>query len=384
MEPPAKEAYRESMIRLLILTDTHVGGEGGTEQHLKMLINGMDPSRFQVDVVQLGERPPQRTGRLGVARLHHLPTGRLLSLHGWQRFRELLGFVRSSRHHCVLSFFESSDILAVALSYFGGVRCILSSRRDTGFRYSRKLRLAYRYLDRRFRRVVAPSEAVRDSLVVSGMPKEQVALLPNGVDVERFVAADGGSFRRELGVGKERILLGNVARLSEEKDHQTLLKALQVLHRCGKEATLVIVGEGGQREKLAEEAMRLGLRNHVRFLGARSDIPTILAGIDIFVLSSITEGMSNAILEAMAAAKPVVATRVGGNSELVQEGETGYLVAAGDDSALAWSIGKLVGNPRLRRQMGLAGRKRVSERYSAHSMVKRYEALIEQGVGGDG
>ncbi len=371
------------MIRLLILTDTNVGGEGGTEQHLKMLVSGMDPSRFQVDVIQLGERVVQREGRLGVARLRHLPTGRLLSRHGLRRLRELSRFVRSRRHHCVLSFFESSDILAVILLALGDVRCILSSRRDTGFRYSRKLRLAYRYFDRRFRRIIVPSEAVRESLVASGVSGERIALVPNGVDVARFTATDGGVLRRELGVEKSRILLGTVARLSEEKDHPTLLRAVQALHRSGREVMLVVVGEGALRDGLVAECARLGLRNHVRFLGARSDIPSILAGIDIFVLSSVTEGLSNAILEAMAAARPVVATRVGGNPELVEEGENGYLAPARDHMALAWSIEKLVDNARLRERMGLAGRRRVVARYSVERMVGCYESLIEQEVRGD-
>jgi len=380
MDISARKAGHNSKIRLLILTDTNVGGEGGTEQHLKMLVRGMDPSRFEVDVVQLGEKVLWKERTLGTARLRHLPTGRLLSLHGLGRFRELHRFVRSRRHHCILSFFESSDILAVMLSRFGPVRCILSSRRDTGFRYSRKLRLAYRWLDLCFQRIIVPSEAVRESLLSYGIPEKQVVLVPNGVDVARFDSADEGLLRRELGVANGRLLLGIVARLSKEKDHLTLLHAIQALHRSGREVILAIVGEGPLQQKLLEETSRLGLRGHVHFLGSRSDIPAVLAGIDIFVLTSVTEGMSNAILEAMAAAKPVVATRVGGNPELVKEGETGYLVDVQDSMALAWTIGKLADNPGLRERMGRAARRLVIKDYSVDGMVKHYQSLIEQGV----
>ncbi len=368
------------MVRLLILTDTYVGGEGGTEQHLKMLVSRMDPARFEVDVMQLGEGAPQREGQVGAARLHYLPTGRLLSLHGLKRFRRLLHFVRSRKHQCILSFFESSDILALFLGKFSGVSCIVSSRRDTGFRYSRKLRLIYPYIDRHFHRIVAPSTAVRESLLFCGVPEERIVLIPNGVDVERFSEAVEPLVRRELGIGKERIVLGNVARLSEEKDQATLLRAVHTLHRSGREVLLLIVGDGPVRQQLKETASQLGLRNHVHFLGARSDIPAVLASIDIFVLSSLTEGMSNAVLEAMAAARPVVATRVGGNPELIADGETGYLVPARDSSALAWAIGRLADNPGLRKRMGLAGRRRVASSHSADVMVRRYEALLEQEV----
>ncbi len=369
------------MIRLLIITDTNIGGDGGTEQHLKMLVGRMDPSRYKIDVLQLGEIVLLKQGNIGGVRVWHMPTRRLLSLHGIGRMYRLFKFIRANGHECILSFFESSDILAILLSRITGVRCILSSRRDTGFRYSRKLRLAYRYIDRCFDQVIAPSSAVYNSLVEEGTPPEKITLVHNGVDVARFSCADGQRLREQLGITDAYLLLGIVARLSKEKDHQTLLRAVYQLNQAGRKVVLVVVGQGELQDRLAEQVSRLELEGSVHFFGVRDDIPQILAGIDIFVLSSTTEGMSNAILEAMASAKPVVATRVGGNPELVGEGETGYLVPAGNDMAMAEAIGKLADDPAMRLRMGSAGQQRVEQLYSVDVMVRKYDLAIQQGLG---
>lgn len=369
-----------SMIRLLIITDTNIGGDGGAEQHIKQLVEHLDQDRFCVDVMQLGKTVPVEFGRIGNASVWHMPTGRIFSMHGIGRMYKLFRFIRSNRHDCIISFFESSDILAALLSRITRVQCILSSRRDTGFRYSRKLRFAYRYIDSYFTSIIVPSMAVYDSLVNAGTPAKNIVLVHNGVDIDRFSSIDKNILRKELSISKECILLGIVARLSKEKDHLTLLQTVYELHQSGREVSLVVAGQGEMKDLLVREASQLGLGKNIFFLGMRKDIPQILAGVDIFILSSITEGMSNAILEAMAAGKPVVATNVGGNPELVADNETGYLVPAKNSSAMVEMIGRLADDSALRRSMGAAGRRLVSYKYSTTSMVKKYESVICQGM----
>ncbi|HHS84136.1 MAG TPA: glycosyltransferase [Gammaproteobacteria bacterium] len=368
------------MIRLLIITDTNIGGDGGAEQHLKMLVGQMDSSQYKIDILQLGEVVPFKQGNLGEVRVWHMPTGKLLSPHGIGQMLKLFKFIRSNRHECIISFFESSDILAALMSRVTGVQCILSSRRDTGFRYSAKLRLAYRYIDRCFDQIIAPSRAVYDSLINQGTSAEKIVLVYNGVDVARFSSSDGQRLREQLAISKDHLLLGIVARLSGEKDHLTLLQAVYQLGQSGRKVALAVVGQGELKNRLIEEVSRLGLESCVHFLGVRDDIPQILAAIDIFVLSSVTEGMSNALLEAMASAKPVVATNVGGNPELVEEGETGYLIPAGNSAAMADAIGRLADNPAMRQRMGAAGRQRVKQLYSIEAMVKKYQSAIQRGM----
>ncbi len=371
------------MFRLLIITDTNIGGGGGTEQHIEMLATRLDSSRYLVDVMQLGSEVRLSHGRMGAVRVWHMPTGKLLSPHGVVRMYRLLRFVRSRRHHCIVSFFENSDILAALLSRVTGLRCVLSSRRDTGYRYSRRLSLAYRYIDRFFDRIVVPSKAVRNSLLEAGTEARRIVVIPNGVDLDCFADSGKGgesTLRQELSIGPGPLLLGIVALLRKEKDHATLLRATARLLETGHDVALLVVGEGEMRDTLKAEVARLGIGERVFFLGWQGDVAGILMQLDIFVLSSTTEGMSNAILEAMAAGRPVVATDVGGNPELVVHGETGYLVPKRDSEAMALAIGKLVADGELRRSMGLAGRRRVARYYSVDSMVDRYERAIHEGI----
>jgi glycosyltransferase involved in cell wall biosynthesis len=169
--------------------------------------------------------------------------------------------------------------------------------------------------------------------------------------------------------------IGTVGRLSWEKDQQALLEAFGLLKKQVDNACLLIVGDGALRGDLERAAEDLGIANDVQFLGYRDDVPSIMAALDVFVLPSLEEGISLTLLEAMAASRPIVATDVGGNPEVVVDGETGILVPSEDVAALAGAIIKLYGDKELRGKMGAAGRKRVEEHFSLNAMVDAYMAL---------
>ena len=165
------------------------------------------------------------------------------------------------------------------------------------------------------------------------------------------------------------------------KDHATLLRAFARVRREDPEARLVLVGSGGSadpRAGLDRMASELGIADAVRFAGVRKDIPRLLKVSDVYVNSSRFEGMSNTILEAMAAGRPVVATEVGGNPELVQDGTTGYLVPAGEEGPMAERIGELLRDEALRAKLGAAGRAHVEEVHSMGGMVRAYTDLYEE------
>jgi glycosyltransferase involved in cell wall biosynthesis len=166
-----------------------------------------------------------------------------------------------------------------------------------------------------------------------------------------------------------------VGRLVPVKDHATLLEAVALLKRDGVDATLVVSGDGPLREPLLAKAAGLGIQDQVRLLGHRKDVEVVLAALDVFVLSSVSEGLSNTILEAMATGLPVVATRVGGADELVRESETGLLVAPGSPREMAATLGRILTNPSSGQAMGAAGRDRVEAEFALSTMVQRYEAL---------
>jgi sugar transferase (PEP-CTERM/EpsH1 system associated) len=236
----------------------------------------------------------------------------------------------------------------------------------------------------RLRRLLAPlvsrfvtvSVDLRRWLVMTvKLPSAKVITIHNGVDVYRFAAGDRNAGRETLGLGSRAIVVGTVGRLDAVKDHAGLVEAWAALQAVRPEAELVIVGEGPCRSGLEHRIVELGLRGHVHLPGLSRAVPVLLRGFDVFVLPSLAEGISNTVLEAMATGLPVVATRVGGNPELVADGVTGTLVTPRDPLALAAAIGAYVNDPALRARHGDAGRRRVLEHFTVDHMAEAYRAL---------
>jgi glycosyltransferase involved in cell wall biosynthesis len=237
--------------------------------------------------------------------------------------------------------------------------------------------------------VTAVGEASRRMVCeLSGIPEVSVEVIPNGIDLDRFRPRAAGdprwrSLRGELGIGPEVDLVVHVAGLRPVKDQSTLLHAWRKVmdsrnRSSAHDALLLIVGEGECRGQLGALAQELQISGGVRFLGQRRDLEDLLPTSDIFVLSSISEGLSFAILEAMACALPVVATRVGGNDELVEDGGTGILTPPRDSAALAAALVGLLDDPGRRIQMGERGRRFVEQRHDAVRSAERYVGLYQK------
>lgn len=212
-------------------------------------------------------------------------------------------------------------------------------------------------------------------------PPTRLRVIYNGVDTVRFAPRPAVRLRmrQELGLPADSIVLGSVGRLVTIKDHLTLLKAAATLIRQDVHLRVVVVGAGPQAEVLQNYvADDTSLADRVIFTGASDNIPDLLNAMDIFVLPSLGEGMSNTILEAMACALPVVATRVGGNPELVEEGRTGFLFAPGNVAALAANIQTLSKNDALRREICAAARDRVVALFSLEHMIAEYRSLYRE------
>jgi glycosyltransferase involved in cell wall biosynthesis len=212
---------------------------------------------------------------------------------------------------------------------------------------------------------------------VEKFPAYKVFVIPNGVDIERFQPRPADPrLRQELGLPLGAPVVGIVAALRPEKNHELFLRvAARVSDRAPK-CHFLIVGDGELRAPLEELTQQLGLQQRVHFLGTRSDIPEVIALMDIVVLTSKMEASPVTILEAMACGKPFVAPRVGSIPETIVDGTTGVLVEPGDEEGLARGVLRLLDDPRLARQWGQAARQRVVERYSLETMVQRYEQLL--------
>jgi glycosyltransferase involved in cell wall biosynthesis len=236
-------------------------------------------------------------------------------------------------------------------------------------------------------RIVAPSKAILDALVADENADDARCLaIPNGVDVERFLPASApgrSQLRAALGFAGSECLIGCVASFTPVKRHAMLLEAFARVHRANPECRLVLVGDGPLRAEIETRARELGISGAVHFLGARADIEQILPALDIFVLASSTEGMSNAILEAQACGLPVVATAVGGNPELIEHQVTGLLVPVDEAGALALALQDLAGDPGRRTALGAAASRMVARDHSLAAMAAAYGRLYHELVDSD-
>jgi glycosyltransferase involved in cell wall biosynthesis len=209
-----------------------------------------------------------------------------------------------------------------------------------------------------------------------GFPLDRIQTIRNGVELSRFAGHMGREdARHALGLPAEVPVVGAVGRLVPVKDHVGLVEATALLGRDGLRPIVAIAGDGPLRADIETRAAALGVQGQVRLLGHRQDIDTVFTALDVFVLPSRSEGLSNTILEAMAAGLPVVATHVGGADEMVVDGATGLLVPPASPQALAAALRRLLLDPALRTTMGHAGRARVEKDFDLAETVRQYEGL---------
>ena len=243
---------------------------------------------------------------------------------------------------------------------------------------ARYYRMLDNYTSRYNQQVIAVSNAVRDDLVEQGIPVSRITVIQNGINIPDIDPAAGNRIRLELGIKPEETVVGAVGRLSPQKDYPTLLRAFKEVNKSCPDAVLMIAGEGHLRKNLEKLADDLGIGERVKFLGYRSNVLEIVSSFDIYVLSSLWEGLPLAVLEAMAMEKPVVATSVPGTAEAVNEGETGFLVPLRDYQSLSRRLIYLADNPDKARLMGEAGRRRWKDCFSLTRVIDEHESLYQK------
>lgn len=246
---------------------------------------------------------------------------------------------------------------------------------------SRKRMLFNRLFLRSTDRVVAVGDAVKQALVRNeGIAAERIEVIYNGVRPEQFAQRPGAraSVRQMLGLSEQASVAIQVARLDPIKDHLTALRVVQHVRRQWPDFQLLMVGEGPERGTIEAAVDAMGLSQNVRLLGQRSDIGELLCAADVFLLTSLSEGIPVTFIEAMCCGLPVVSTDVGGVAEVVVHGETGWLAPAGDDRRLSAGILELCQDEVRRQQHGQSGRDRAVRLFSEGAMHRGYAALYEQ------
>lgn len=275
----------------------------------------------------------------------------------------------------------AGNILGRLSGRLAGAAVVSHLHIENYFRPQRAVAAAHRLLDnataRLCARIVVVSEATAAALRRQGYPADRMVVVPNGVTLsppppERRV-------RAELGIPEASFLVGCIARLGDVKGQRELLRALALLPE---DVRVVLVGadleQGGTYERtLRTLAADLGVDRRTSFAGYRADVPAVLAELDVLALPSHSEGLPLVVLEAMTAGLPIVATRVGGTPEAVVDGETGYLVEAGDVAGLAAALSRVVGRPDRGRALGEAGRERARREFSPEAMCRRVLAVYD-------
>lgn len=285
-------------------------------------------------------------------------------------------------HHLYLEAMATAWVdLRIGLPAMAKVAC---GGPDGDFARLRRTGLAWGLpLLRRLHRVVAVSGETEVELLAHGFAADRIVRIPNGVDPIRFAPAlDSEAARQQMGLGPETVLF--LGRLDAQKGLDVALDAWARVIARRPAAHLVLAGDGPARTALEKKARELGLAERVRFLGTRPDPERLLQAGRIFVLPSRSEGMSNALLEAMATGLGCVATRIGGNSDLMEHGGTGLLVPPGDSEALADALLALLEDVGLRIRLGAAARAAVIERYGMDRVVREYMDLYTTLTGGAG
>lgn len=357
-------------------------GKGGLENGLVNLIEHLDPTRFE-HVVYAIRRLGPNADRLSANGIQVICQGKK-DTDSIIQLRALARGIRQVRPDIVHSRNWAAVEAVPAARCFHGCAVVHSEHgleRDAGanepWRRNWFRRLAYELADR----VLSVSYHLRDLHARrTGFAADRISVIHNGVDGQRFFPDQGmrRAARQELGIADGEFCIGCVGNLLPVKDHATVLKALEALWTDLKAWRLLIVGEGPERA-----ALERFIRDHpdwkarVTLLGTSTRIPELLNALDLYVLPSIAEGISNSLLEAMSSGLPVIATDTGGNTEVVTDGKSGFLFPVGDFRRLRELILMLHADDELRRELGQGARLRVEEEFSIDSMVFKYDQIYE-------
>jgi glycosyltransferase involved in cell wall biosynthesis len=367
-----------------VLQIVHGFIEGGSERQMIQMASLLHNSGdFQVHVASLSTGGVLRSEieRLQIPVID-FPLTSFYDSNMVQQTRRFVSYLKQHQISIVHSHDFYSNIFGMTGAALAGLRGRIASKRETTGTRSLAQRTAERGAFKLARAVVANAGAVKEHLIEQGVPGDKILVIYNGLELTRFQLNGDASQaleRLDLETIRGRPVITMVANFEYRiKDHPMLLRAAQRVKTEVPEAVFVIAGEGELRAETEKLAGELGLRESCLFIGRCASVPDLLAASDVCVLSSQAEGFSNSILEYMAAGRAVVATNVGGASEAIVEGETGYLVSAGDDRAMAERLTALLRDPEKRRTMGVKGRRRVEERFSTETRLKSTIALYKR------
>jgi len=358
---------------------------GGTEGQVMTLSRSLDPKRFDLAFACLRRHGPF------VKEIEEWPRPlmeyRFSSFFSVKALRRQLTFARDvsrQRVDIVHAYSFYGNVFAVPPARLARTPVVIASIRDLGLYQTPLQKRVQRHACRLADCVIVNAEVVKTWLVGEGYDAARIVVIHNGVHLTRFSGpAEPDGVRQEFGLAPGVPLVAVASRLSRLKGLEQFLEAAAVVSRHTDAARFMVSGEAAPKDQpylgeLKALAARLGLADRVIFTGLRSDVPRLIAGVDVAVMPSLNEALSNALLESMASGAPVVATRVGGTPEALVDGENGLLVPPGDAAALALAITRLLDAPELAARLGRAARQSIADRFSIERMTTTTEDLYRR------
>ena len=358
---------------------------GGTETQFMTLARALDPNRFDLRFACLRQWGPfvDELSQRGVP----LQEYRVATFRSVNAVKQQVRFARDVRRHAI-------DIVHT-YSFYGNVFAVppgrlsapvvVASVRDRGLYLTPMQKRVQRYVCRLADRVLVNAEAVKSWLVGDGFSASRITVIPNGIDLTRFnTRANPVAIRRSFGLPEDVRLVAVVSRLHRLKGIEDFLEAAALVTARHGYVRFLVVGEPSPvdniayLDELSQRAQRCGIGDRVIFTGLRDDVPALLSAVDVSVMPSLNEALSNVLLESMAAGAPVVATDVGGTTEALRHERTGLLIPPADPAAMAAAIERLLSNPSLARSLGAGARQTIVDRFSLERMVAATAAVYEE------
>lgn len=387
----------QGKIKILILID-HLYGLGGSERNLLQIITHLDHSKFSFIICPLDSDDNHIVKELKHkgAKVFPLQVKRIYGLSGLRQAFRLRRILKENEIDIIQTIHFASDVYGTLIAKWAGVPVIISSRRDMGYKFvglmhhnpGWHLLLMRRVLNKHVQKFISVSEKVRQTISESeNIPLDKIVTIYNSIDVTSFPdSCDRNNLAKQIGLDPQAPIIGTIANLRPIKGLEYFIHAAGTVIKSSPSCQFIVVGyEGSSGEseiehyykKLLQLCRDLGLTTNFYFLGYAENSAPLVSIMDIFVLSSLSEGFSNSLLEAMAAKKAVVATDVGGNAEALVHKESGILIPARDADALARSISKLIEDENLRKELGEKARERIEKYFSIERMVQTLESLYE-------
>jgi glycosyltransferase involved in cell wall biosynthesis len=377
--------------RIRLLKFTTVFAIGGTERHVMNFVANLDTSRFDLKLACLrraGEFLRDIEARQ--VPLTEYPINRLYGPRTTAQQWRFAHDLRRNRTQIVHTYGFYPNVFAVAAARAAGTPAVIASIRDTGVYLTPLQKRAQQLMCRLAHVVLVNAQAIKQSLIADGHAADRIHVIRNGISPSAFVERTPDMrLREELGVPSGTPIVAMLSRLNQLKGVDEFLEAAAKVASRVADVRFLLIGDGAlmangrgvksgsYRDALERRARRLGLGDRLVFTGFRLDVPQLLMQCAVSVLPSHSEGLSNTLLESMAAGVPVVATDVGGNPEVVKEGETGFLVPVKDADALADRICRVLQDGELATRLGEAGRRRAAEQFSIDRMLRDTERLYE-------